>query len=509
MRNLSPATAPALIALPKVEKTPLLRLSTNGLAAPASKAPTCILHLATALALLSEFISSGMASYAASVLYHRLFIGDALPSSRYIAAALVTATLLLLVSLGLRDFAALQIQAPHVFLCRALRSVALAFSLFLTGLFLLKLAEPYSRVTFLCQFLIVGTTVLGNRAFWIWWIRRGVARGRIEARRVLLIGDKTHCLKFANCWKNSGVQVLACFPFPAAGTSRLDPNIVSPSKFGEDIDTIRAACRVLLPTEIILIETADRAALVCRLGKCFADLPVAVHLVLLDLLDTIGNLATCPAVPLGGIPSIQLQRQPLSWVDQLVKRCFDVVVSLTGLVLMSPVLLIAGLAIKLDSAGPILFRQTRHGFNNSVIRVFKLRTMRVVETDAQFKQATSNDPRITTVGRLLRRCNIDELPQLLNVLTGEMSIVGPRPHATEHNKMFEHRIGMFARRHNVKPGITGWAQINGYRGVTDTVDKMERRIAHDIHYIDNWSLLLDLRIVLLTVFSSKAYKNAC
>jgi polysaccharide biosynthesis protein PslA len=135
--------------------------------------------------------------------------------------------------------------------------------------------------------------------------------------------------------------------------------------------------------------------------------------------------------------------------------------------------------------------------------------MRVVETDAQFKQATSNDPRITTVGRLLRRCNIDELPQLLNVLTGEMSIVGPRPHATEHNKMFEHRIGMFARRHNVKPGITGWAQINGYRGVTDTVDKMERRIAHDIHYIDNWSLLLDLRIVLLTVFSSKAYKNAC
>jgi exopolysaccharide biosynthesis polyprenyl glycosylphosphotransferase len=313
-------------------------------------------------------------------------------------------------------------------------------------------------------------------------------------------------LHFANCWKNGAIQVLAYFPFPSVESVPSGPNDPWPREFGGDILTIRAACRILLPTEVILIETADRAAVVCKLGDCFADLPVAVHLV---LLDAIGKLRTCPMVQLGDIPTIQLLRHPLTWSDQVLKRLFDVLVSLTGLIFTFPVLVLAAVAIKLDSPGPCLFRQARHGFNNSVIRVFKLRTMRANETHALFRQATSNDPRITRVGRFLRRYNIDELPQLLNVLAGEMSIVGPRPHATEHNKMFEDRIGMFARRHNVKPGITGWAQINGYRGVTNTLEKMEQRIAYDLYYIDNWSLLLDLRIVLLTVFSRKAYNNAC
>jgi len=468
-----------------------------------------MLQLAKALTALGEFITSALASYAASVAYHFLFIGEGLPSRYYIASAVVSAMLLLLISFGFRDFAAIQIQAQHAFLWRGLRSVALAFSLLLTGLFLLKLAELYSRAIFLFQFLSVSTAVLAHRAFSVWWIRRGMAGGRIEARRVMLIGDRTKCLHFSKCWKHGANQVLAWFPFPSvesAESAPSDPNARWPREFGEDIITIRAACRVLLPTEVIVIETADRAAVVCKLGNCLADLPVAVHLV---LLDAIGKLRTCPMVQLGDIPTIQLLRHPLTWSDQVLKRLFDVLVALSGLALAFPVLLLAAIAIRLDSPGPLLFRQARHGFNNSVIRVFKLRTMRADETHARFTQATSNDPRVTRVGRFLRRYNIDELPQLLNVLAGEMSIVGPRPHATEHNKMFEDRIGMFARRHNVKPGITGWAQINGYRGVTDTLEKMEQRIAYDLYYIDNWSLLLDLRIVLLTAFSRRAYNNAC
>jgi lipopolysaccharide/colanic/teichoic acid biosynthesis glycosyltransferase len=131
-----------------------------------------------------------------------------------------------------------------------------------------------------------------------------------------------------------------------------------------------------------------------------------------------------------------------------------------------------------------------------------------MENGDQFTQATENDPRVTRVGRIIRSTNIDELPQLINVLRGEMSIVGPRPHATAHNSLFNNMIGRFSRRHNVKPGITGWAQINGYRGATDTLEKMRQRIEYDLHYVDNWSFLFDVKIIIMTLFSKRAYTNA-
>jgi exopolysaccharide biosynthesis polyprenyl glycosylphosphotransferase len=191
----------------------------------------------------------------------------------------------------------------------------------------------------------------------------------------------------------------------------------------------------------------------------------------------------------------------------VLKRAFDLLAAVVGLIVLSPLFLIIALAIKLDSAGPVLFRQLRHGRNERVISVFKFRTMRVMENGDDFKQVQKNDPRVTRVGRVLRRTNMDELPQLLNVLVGEMSIVGPRPHAIAHNRMFSEVIPPFSRRHSVKPGITGWAQANGYRGETDTIDKMVRRVEYDLHYIDHWSLWLDLKIVLMTFCCRKAYLN--
>jgi lipopolysaccharide/colanic/teichoic acid biosynthesis glycosyltransferase len=176
--------------------------------------------------------------------------------------------------------------------------------------------------------------------------------------------------------------------------------------------------------------------------------------------------------------------------------------------ILTPVFAALALLIKLDSAGPIFFLQHRHGFNQKPFRIIKFRTMRTLEDGAMISQAKEDDPRVTHVGSRLRRWSIDELPQLLNVIKGDMSLVGPRPHAVSHDREFELRIALYARRHNVKPGITGWAQIHGYRGETDTEEKLQKRVEHDLYYIDNWSLGLDLQILVRTVLSLARNRNA-
>ena len=166
-----------------------------------------------------------------------------------------------------------------------------------------------------------------------------------------------------------------------------------------------------------------------------------------------------------------------------------------------PIFLLVAAAIKLDTPGPVFFRQRRHGFNHNIFMVWKFRTMTVVEDGVAIVQARKGDQRITRVGRWLRRTSLDELPQLLNVLAGEMSLVGPRPHAVAHNEHYSLLLGTYASRHKVKPGITGWAQVNGYRGETDTSEKMAKRVEYDLYYIEHWSLLFDIKILLLTPFS--------
>jgi exopolysaccharide biosynthesis polyprenyl glycosylphosphotransferase len=186
----------------------------------------------------------------------------------------------------------------------------------------------------------------------------------------------------------------------------------------------------------------------------------------------------------------------------------DLIVGTAATLLLMPLMLIVAVWIKLDSPGPIVFRQIRHGYNNKPIKVLKFRTMVTHGDNDQFCQTTRDDPRVTRIGRILRRTNIDELPQLLNVIRGDMSLVGPRPHAISHNQMYDGQIARMARRHNVKPGITGWAQVNGLRGETDTLEKMRARVEHDLYYIDHWSFAFDVRILIKTIFSSKSYHNA-
>jgi Undecaprenyl-phosphate glucose phosphotransferase len=206
-----------------------------------------------------------------------------------------------------------------------------------------------------------------------------------------------------------------------------------------------------------------------------------------------------PQVSLTAGRAFELQRAPLDGWERFFKRGLDLAVAFAALVAAAPLLLTVALAVRLDSPGPILFRQSRNGFNGRPFRIYKFRSMTVLEDGPVVTQATRQDSRVTRVGRFLRRSSLDELPQLFNVLKGDMSLVGPRPHAIAHDDQYTQLVAKYAFRHHVKPGITGWAQVHGLRGETPSVELMRRRVDLDLQYIANYSLILDLRILVRTV----------
>jgi putative colanic acid biosynthesis UDP-glucose lipid carrier transferase len=211
---------------------------------------------------------------------------------------------------------------------------------------------------------------------------------------------------------------------------------------------------------------------------------------------------------IGGIPVLAVCETPFYGVNGMIKRISDIVLASLILVLISPVMAAIAAGVKLSSPGPILFRQRRYGLDGQEIVVYKFRSMTVTEDGPVVKQATKNDSRVTPFGAFIRKTSLDELPQFINVLQGRMSIVGPRPHAVAHNEMYRKLIKSYMIRHKVKPGITGWAQVNGLRGETDTVDKMKARVQYDLFYMQNWSLWFDLRIIAMTVFKGFFGRNA-
>jgi Undecaprenyl-phosphate glucose phosphotransferase len=215
---------------------------------------------------------------------------------------------------------------------------------------------------------------------------------------------------------------------------------------------------------------------------------------------------------LGDLPLLPVFDRPLSHWNEFIKDMLDRAIALVALIVLSPVLGLVALAVRLESKGPVLFKQKRYGFNNELIEVYKFRSMYVEKSDATaVKLVTKNDPRVTRVGRIIRKSSLDELPQLFNVLKGRLSLVGPRPHATQAKAaggLYDEVVEGYFARHKVKPGITGWAQINGWRGETDTVEKIEQRVKHDLEYIDQWSLAFDLYILMKTPFALLKSENA-
>ncbi|KQH86691.1 MULTISPECIES: undecaprenyl-phosphate glucose phosphotransferase [Vibrio] len=220
------------------------------------------------------------------------------------------------------------------------------------------------------------------------------------------------------------------------------------------------------------------------------------------------NLNVSQLKRIGGVQTFSIFSSPFDGMGKVIKRIEDIVIGSMIALLISPVLIAVAVGVKLSSPGPVLFKQDRYGLGGKKIKVWKFRSMKVMENDAVVTQATKNDPRVTKFGAFIRRTSLDELPQFLNVLQGSMSIVGPRPHAVAHNEQYRKIVDNYMIRHKIKPGITGWAQINGYRGETETVDKMEKRVRYDIQYMQNWSLWLDIKIIFLTVFKGFVSETA-
>jgi lipopolysaccharide/colanic/teichoic acid biosynthesis glycosyltransferase len=272
-----------------------------------------------------------------------------------------------------------------------------------------------------------------------------------------------------------------------------------------DLEAAITSARILEPDAIFLVMPWSDTDPIDQCAEALLKLPAEIHLAAEHILDRFEHVQLSK---FGPVASLQLTRLPLSRLERIEKRMFDLLFASAALILLTPVLLVAAILIKLDSPGPIFFLQHRFGFNQKPFRILKLRTMHTLDDGPVITQAKRNDPRITKVGAWLRRWNIDELPQLFNVIMGDMSLVGPRPHALSHDREYEQRIAVYARRHNVKPGITGWAQIHGFRGETDTDEKMTKRVEYDLYYIDNWWLGLDLQIMLRTALSRSSYRNA-
>jgi putative colanic acid biosynthesis UDP-glucose lipid carrier transferase len=279
----------------------------------------------------------------------------------------------------------------------------------------------------------------------------------------------------------------------------------------------RSANRVNLPDDVNLVGTLESLPeYIERHGvrDVFITLPLTSQPRILRLLESLQNTtASIHFVPdifgvsviqgrlddMGGIPVVGLMVEPFTGINGFVKRASDVVMSALILVLVSPVMLGLAIGVKLSSPGPVIFRQRRIGLDGEVIDVYKFRSMKAQDNGPVVVQATRGDPRITPFGAFIRRTSLDELPQFINVLQGNMSIVGPRPHAIAHNEQYRKQVKAYMARHKCKPGITGWAQVNGLRGETDTVDKMAARVERDLEYLRNWSLGLDLLIIARTV----------
>jgi len=320
-------------------------------------------------------------------------------------------------------------------------------------------------------------------------------RSRTSAQKTLIVGTGELALGLAK--KISLVENLPLVGLVSNGaTAELD--VDAPRVVGDQEDLLQLIKDHDIRRLYITLPLAEAA----KIEAMYVDLLGAnVDVVWVPDLNSLTLLNHSVKV-VDGLPAICLNESPLTSrpTAALSKSLVEKGVALLAIILLSPVLLFIALAVKINSPGPVFFKQDRHGWNGKVIQVWKFRSMRVHD-DREVVQASRNDSRITAVGRFIRRTSLDELPQLFNVLQGQMALVGPRPHAVAHNHYYSGKILAYMARHRIKPGITGLAQISGCRGETDTIDKMQRRVEMDLHYINNWSLWLDLKILVKTPFT--------
>jgi Undecaprenyl-phosphate glucose phosphotransferase len=369
-------------------------------------------------------------------------------------------------------------------------------------LFLFKSGEDASRGSVLCLFALGGVGLVLSRWLGRNCLRPALVAGTIRGRRAVVIGTQGELAQFA---RGDLLTRFGLDEVERISLSRIDAaSLASPISALNREELARRVREVRAEEIVLALPWARPQEIELLLGQ-MRVIPLPVRLLPDRAVSTV--LRRQSAMP-QRLYMVEVQRTPLSALDRLAKRLLDVTVAAVALGLLTPLLLVVAVVIKLESKGPVIFRQRRHGFNGKSFVIYKLRTMKVQEDGGAVVQATKRDPRVTRVGRLLRQTSIDELPQLLNVLQGHMSMVGPRPHALVHDYEYGGMIANYAFRHHVKPGITGWAQVHGYRGGTPQLELMERRVALDLWYIDNWSLVLDISIIFKTSFELMRSRNA-
>ena len=369
----------------------------------------------------------------------------------------------------------------------------------LTMGFLFKASAEFSRAWAALWFFLGGAAICAARAMATLWMLRLKRKGAFN-QRVAIFGAGTQGVRLADYIRgNDKLTIDLVGFFDDRPQSRfVDASAGEPLR--GNLDALLKSIRLGLIDQVIVALPWSAEARLQDVVAKLAITPIRIRLAP-DLASF--AFAQRPVVMLGDLPVMTLFERPISGFDQLAKKIEDIVLATVMCILASPILLIAAIAVKLDSPGPVFFRQPREGFNNRNFRIWKFRSMRNDDCEVdQIRQAQQDDPRITRVGKFLRRTSLDELPQLFNVLSGEMSLVGPRPHAASTragDRLFGDVVSTYAARHKVKPGITGWAQVCGWRGETNTEDKFLRRLEHDLYYIENWSVLFDLYVLIRTI----------
>jgi putative colanic acid biosynthesis UDP-glucose lipid carrier transferase len=391
---------------------------------------------------------------------------------------------------------------PEMFL-RLAASWALVLLIGLFFSFLIHHVGHVSRL-WLFYWYSSGLTLLVAYRVTVYYSLRFLRTKGLNTKKVLIVGygstgQEMHRRAVYQDW--TGYEVKAVHADPQDAEKIKDPGIVRISSLEEIHDYVVAHEIHEIWITLPLVASPKLQELQYLLRNALVDIRWVPDILGLQMLSRkMGNFL--------GFPAVDLNQPISSGVNGIMKDIFDKVFAIAALILLAPLFIVISICIKHSSPGPVLFRQPRLGLNGKKFNVYKFRTMKVHQESSIVTQATKNDSRVTPIGGFLRRTSLDELPQFINVLLGDMSVVGPRPHALQHNEMYKGLLELYMLRHRVKPGITGWAQIHGHRGETDTVDKMAKRVQFDLHYIQNWSLWMDIQIIIWTAFKGWTGKNA-
>lgn len=451
------------------------------------------------ISVVADIVVIFSASTLAGVIYHMRVYGTPGDILQYFGSAGVVSALFVSLMKARRMYK----PAALLALRNQLRTIVLlwtaVFFLLAGTVFTLKVGSELSRGASLLFAALGLTALIVHRVCWRSLLTKGMTNRRFSGRRIVLITDCRRQVEtsLAHSLAGLGFRLERHFPLP-------------PPERGSHrrADMISSAIECVRGSEVEEIVVGTDLKNWTELRGLIAELRILPFPVNLIPVGTASEIFNQPSHELGNSVCVEVQRGPLTSLEYAAKRCIDIVCAGTGLLVLLPLLAVVAVAIKLDSPGPVLFRQRRCGFNGRCFQIYKFRTMSVLEDGATITQAQCGDNRVTPLGRWLRRTSVDELPQLLNVLEGRMSLVGPRPHAVAHDTQFDKVVRNYAFRHRVKPGLTGWAQVNGCRGPTPTPQDIERRVQHDLWYIDNWSFGLDLTIMLQTVVEVVRSRNA-